>query len=1054
MHFFDRLIAASLRHRWFVVAAALVLLGTGIAAIRALPVDVFPDLNRPTVTILTEAPGLAPEEVEPQVLRPLETALLGLPGVRHVRSTAGIGLAVSTVEFDWGADLLRVRQQVAERLQLARAGLPEGVMPTLGPVTSIMGEIMLLGVEADSSTLTPVELRTLADWVIRPRLLTIPGIAQVIPIGGGVRRIEVIADPSRLAALDVTLDQVEEAVSASDAVSSGGYAESQGRELLVRNVARLSNPAELGGTVVVLRERVPVRVRDVAEVREGRLVPRGDAGVNGRPAVILAIQKQPGASTLEVTRALHRAFDELRATLPGGVVLTPVFEQARFIEAAIHNVEHALRDGALLVIVVLFLFLWSARTTAITLTAIPLSLVVAALVLRAFGVSINTMTLGGIAIAIGELVDDAIVDVENVHRRLRENARLAQPLPTLQVVYRASCEVRNSIVYATALVVLVFLPLLSLGGVEGRLFQPLGFAYIVAILASFVVSLTVTPVLCSWWLPGSITRERSHDTSIVRVLKGLDRRVLGWALPRPGWVLGIATGLVLAAVAAVPWLGREFLPPFNEGTATLNLIAPPGTSLTESSRIGALAERLLLAAPAVVSTGRRTGRAETDEHAEGVHYTEIDVDFRASKRTRAEIFADLRARLATIPGVRVSIGQPIAHRLEHLLSGVRAQVAVKLFGDDLDVLRATGAQIQSVMQDVPGVVDLQLEAQVEIPQLRLTLDREAIGRYGLRPERATEWLETALHGRAVSQLVEGPRATAVWVRLENPSGGDPDAVRSIRVETPDGARVPLGELARIEIVPGPNQILHEDGRRRIVISCNVAGRDLVRTVEQIQREVGRRVILPPAYELVYAGQFESQRTAGQRIAWLGLLAFSAMLVLLVMHFRSWVLASQVLLNLPLALIGAVVAVWSSGGTLSVATLVGFITLTGIAARNTILMITHYLHLMTEEGESFGVEMVVRGSTERLVPVLMTALAAGLALVPLALDAHAPGKEILHPVAVVILGGLVSSTLLDMVVTPVAFLRFGRAAAVAHLARHRKLGTKPAGERAFKKGDIE
>ncbi len=1030
---FDRIILFALRNRLFVVAAAVLLLIYGMAVIFQLPVDVFPDLNRPTVTILSESPGLAPEEVETLVSLPIETTLNGAPGVERVRSTSGIGLSVVTVEFAWGTDIYRDRQLVGEKLQLAAEHLPQGVAPAMGPVSSIMGEIMLLGLESSNGATSPMEMRTLADWVVRQRLLTIPGVSQVIPIGGGVKQYQVRVNPQRLAALGLSLEDVEKAVASSNENSTGGYLEAQSQEYLIRNVGRLRNPEQLLNTVVATRNGVPVLLKQVGSVGVGALVKRGDGSVDGKPSVILSIQKQPGASTIDLTRRIEASLEELRPSLPKDVRMRPLFQQANFIEASIRNVEEALRDGAILVLIVLFLFLLNFRTTAITLTAIPLSFVTAAVVFRLFNISINTMTLGGLAIAIGELVDDAIVNVENVFRRLRENRHAAVPRPALEVVYRASSEVRNSIVYATILVVLVFMPLFALSGIEGRLFAPLGVAYIVSILASFVVSLTISPALCLYLLPRAKVMAAEKDSFVVRHLKQWDRRLLDVTLPHPNFVIGGAVALVLAAGALVPLMGREFLPPFNEGTATVNVVAAPGTSLSESNRIGTIAEQQLLRVPEVISTGRRTGRAELDEHAEGVHYTEIDVDFRPSKRSREVVLGEIRARMAEIPGVFVNIGQPISHRLDHLLSGVRAQIAVKLFGSDLDQLRAKASEIQAAMGTVPGVVDLQTEKQVLVPQIRIEGDRVALARYGLNVGTLNRALETALNGRVVSQVLEGQRTFDLVVRFDDESRGSLEAIRNALIDTPSGAKVPLAAIAAVEESRGPNVIQHENVQRRIVVSANVSGRDLGRVVEEIQKAVGAKVTLPTGYFITYGGQFESQQSATRLIGILSLFSLAAMFLVLYAHFRQVAIVLQILLNIPLALIGSVVAIFLTGGTLSVASMVGFITLTGIASRNTIMMISHYLHLMKEEGEVFDAKMVVRGSLERLVPVMMTALTAGMALIPLIMSKGESGKEILYPVATVIVGGLVSSTLLNTIVTPAVFYRFGRKSAEKYLA---------------------
>ena len=1030
----NRLIAFSLRNRLFVVAASVLIFVYGIVVIRDLPVDVFPDLNRPLVTILTEAPGLAPEEVETLVTWPLETAVNGAPGVVRVRSNSGIGLSILFVEFDWGMDIYRARQLVQERLQLAAEKLPEGIAPVMGPISSIMGEILLIGVSSPDGSTPPLELRSIADWEIRQRLLTIPGVAQVIPIGGGVKQYQVLADPERMAAYGVTLEEVQDAAARSQTNTPGGFLNAASREALVRNIARTADLDAIRATVVATKAEVPVRLGDVATLTIDHQILRGDAGVDARPAVIVSVQKQPGVDTISLTEKVREALAEIEHGLPGGVELTPLFEQARFIDAAIANVEEAIRDGAVMVVIILFLFLLNVRTTLITLTAIPLSFVATAIFFDWTGLSINTMTLGGLAVAIGMVVDDAIVDVENVFRRLRENRHLPSPRPVLRVIAEASGEVRNSILYATLLVILVFVPLFGLAGIEGRLFAPIGVATIVAMTASFIVSLTVIPALCSYLLPRMKRMESEADGWLVRHLKDLDRRfLLEPSLRHPFVAMGIAGALVVGSFSLYPLMGKEFLPEFNEGTATINVLVAPGTSLEESNRIGTIAERLLLEVPEIENTGRRTGRAELDEHAEGVHYTEIDVDLQHSERSREEILEDIRGRLSEIPGIALNVGQPISHRLDHMLSGVRAQVAVKLFGDDLGLLRAKAAEIQTALGRVPGVVDLQTEKQVLIPQVRIALDRERAQLYGVQVGDLAELLETALNGRVVGQVLDGQRTYDVYVWYAEPFRGDVQAIGEMLVDTPSGEKVPLALLADVREAKGPNIINRENVRRRIVVSANVAGRDLGSTVADMQQAVAG-VDLPQGYSVRFEGQFQSQQEATRLIALLSLFTIATMFLLLYSHFRSAVIVAQILLNIPLAFIGGLALTYVMVGTVSIATLVGLITLAGIASRNTIMMISHYLHLMEHEGERFDRQMIVRGSLERLVPVTMTALVAGLALIPLVLAAGEPGKEILYPVAVVILGGLLSSTLLDMAVTPAVFFRLGRRAAEHYLAR--------------------
>lgn len=1033
-----RLIAFSLRNRLLVLAAGALLLAYGGYIATRLPVDVFPDLNRPTVTLMTEAPGLAPEEIETLVSLPLETALNGAPGVKRVRATCSVGLSIVYVEFDWGQDIYRARQLVQERIALAEAKLPQGTEVHMGPISSLMGEILLIGLSSADGTTAPVELRTIADWQLGPRLLTIPGISQVIAIGGGRKQVHIRAVPERMAAYGITFDELNTAAQKAQGSTGGGFIADGAREVLVRNLGRTADPEEIGATVVKTRGQTPIFLRDVAEVGFGIQPMRGNAGVTGRPAVILGVQKQPGADTTELTRRVERALAAIRPSLPSDARIDVLFRQATFIENAIANVQEAIRDGAVMVIIVLFLFLLNFRTTLITLTAIPLSFAVAALVFHAFNLSINTMTLGGLAVAVGMVVDDAIVDVENVYRRLRENFHSANPRPVLRVIADASGEVRNSILFATLVIILVFLPLFALGGIEGRLFAPIGIATIIAMLASFVVSLTLIPVLCSYLLPRMKRMRAERDGWLVRVLKRADEKfILRPALRRPWLVVALVLLLVVSGVALYPRMGRAFLPEFNEGTATVSLSMAPGTSLEESDRLGRVAEKLLLTLPEIKLTGRRTGRAELDEHAEGVHRSEIDVDLAASTRGRADILRDIRARLADLPGVVVSVGQPISHRMDHMLSGVQAAIAVKIFGPDLATLRRYAAQTEAVMRDIPGVVDLQVEKQVLIPQVKIQVHRERAALYGLQPGELTARLEAGLNGRVVGQVLEGTRTLDLVVRFADAARADPERLRELLIDTPTGRRVPLATIADVLESQGPNAIAREDAMRRIVISANTAGRDLGSIVAQLQRELPGKVPLANGYFVTYEGQFQSQAEATRLIALLAVLTLGVIFLLLYAHFRSGVIVVQVLLNVPLAFVGALALTWLLVGTISVATLVGLITLAGIATRNTIMMISHYLHLLEHEGETFGETMIVRGSLERLVPVTMTALTAGLALIPLVLSAHEPGKEILYPVAVVILGGLVSSTLLDMAVTPAVFYRFGRKAAARALARARQ-----------------
>lgn len=1024
---FNAIIGWSLKNRLLVVAIAALILVWGIYVALNLPVDVFPDLNKPTVTILTEAGGLAPEEVETLVSFPIETLMNGVPGVTRVRSQSGVGLSIVYIEFDWGTDIYRNRQLVAEKLALASEQLPEGITPTMGPISSIMGEIMLISVKSKTGETNPLDVRTIADWTIRPRLMNIQGVAQVINIGGGVKQYQALVSPEKLKQFGITIEDVATALEKSNINTTGGFVNAQSQEYLVRNLARFYSLDELKNTVVAYRNNTPIKLGDVASVEFGPKIKRGDAGTNGQLAVIMSVQKQPGADTIALSGRVDEAVKELQRTLPSDVEInTQLFRQANFIDASISNVIEALRDGAILVTIVLFLFLLNFRTTAITLTAIPLSFVVTFLIFKLLGVSINTMTLGGLAVAIGELVDDAIVDIENIFRRLRENRLLENPKPTLEVIYHASLEIRSSIVYATFIVALVFIPLFALSGIEGRLLAPLGLAYITSLVASLIISLTVTPVLASYLLPRmKAIMKHDKDSFLVRFLKKWDEKLLHRTLRHPWAVMVGATLMFLAAIATLPFVGTAFLPEFNEGTLTVNVLTQPGVSLEESNRIGQIAEKLLLQVPEVKSTGRRTGRAELDEHAEGVHYTEIDVDLKEDGREREEVLHDIRDKLATIPGIVTNVGQPISHRIDHLQSGVRAQIAVKLFGDDLTTLRAKAEEIENVMKTVAGATDVQIEKQVLIPQVRFNVNRTAAAQYGLQPGEVAETLEMALNGKKVSEAVEGQRRYDVVVRFDDVSRNSLDALRNVTIDTPQGTQIPASAVSEIETIPGPNQVLRENTQRRIVVLSNVAGRDLGSVVQEMQDRIKSQVQLPEGYFLEYGGQFEAQKEATRTLSVLSIFSLVAIFFLLLKALGDWRAALQVMINIPLALIGAIFAMLITGGVFSVATLVGFISLVGITSRNGIMMISHYLHLIREEGEDFTEHMIIRGSLERLVPVLMTALTAGLSLIPFVLAAGEPGKEILHPLAVVVLGGILTSTLLDQVVTPAVFYKFGR-----------------------------
>ena len=1021
---FDFIIHSSLKQRLLVLGISLLLMIYGAFTLRDMPVDVFPDLNKPTVTLMTEAGGMAPEEVEQLVTFPIESSMNGMPGVSRVRSVSGVGLSIVYVEFDWGSDIYRNRQQIAERLNLVREQLPPGVVPQMGPISSIMGEILLIALPIDASSgpgqASPMVAREYADWVMRPRLLTIPGVAQVIPIGGEVRQYRVEPQPAQLQALGVEREKLDAALRDFGANTSGGFLEAQGREYLIRVIGRTSRIEDLQNLIVTVKNGQPVLLKQVAHVALAAAIKRGDGSYQGKHAVILSVQKQPTADSVTLTREVEKAVADLAKSRPAGIAAPAfLFKQADFIEHSVTNVEEALRDGAIMVAVILFLFLLNVRTTVISLMAIPVSLLVTALVFRYFGLSINTMTLGGLAIAIGELVDDAVVGVENVLRRLRSNRANNAPLPVIDVIAAATLEVRSAIVYATVIIVLVFVPLFVLPGIEGRLFTPLGVAYIVSILASMVVSVTLTPVMAYYLLP-RMKQLHAGDSPLVNWLKRQDARLLHWSFRRARALLAMAVVAVVLVGASVPFFPRAFLPPFNEGTLTISLMLNPGTSLAESNRIGTLAEELIGQVPEVTQVGRRTGRAELDEHAEGVHSSEMDVDLKPSKRSREVIIADIRTRLATLPAVS-SIGQPISHRLDHLLSGVRAQIALKIYGDDLDTLRGLAAQLRERLRTIPGVTDLQIEKQVLIPQVKIHLDYAEAARYGVAPGNLLRSLQQMIEGEKITQIVEGNRRFDLLVRLPEDARG-PQALANLLIETPGGF-VPLSKIARVEESEGPNQVSRENSRRRIVLSANTDGRDLARVIADIRSELASKP-LPQGYFTALEGQFQAQEQAAKLITVLALVSLTMIFMVLYSRYRSSTLVLIIMGNIPLALVGSVIALWISGQPLSVAALVGFITLTGIATRNGILKISHYINLCAFEGETFGQPMIVRGSLERLTPVLMTALVAAFALLPLLLSADAPGKEVLHPVAVVIFGGLVSSTLLDTVLTPLMFWLWG------------------------------
>ncbi len=1028
---FDSIIRFSLRNRLLVLALTAFTLVYGWLALKRLPIDVLPDLNRPTVNVLTDAHGMAPEEVELVISRPLETAINGTSGVTRIFSTSTIGLSVIRVEFEWNTDLKDARLAVSERLQLAKDRLPDDITPLISPTSSIMGEIQMVGISARDGKASATDLRTFADWTVKPRLLSIPGVSQVTVIGGDELQAQVLVNANKLRTRQISIPEMKERLSKISEASGGGFIASGDREWLIRNFGRILSHDEIEETAIGLHFGRPVILKEVADVKFAAAPKRGEAAISGRLGVVLMVQKQPTADTLRVTKNVDETIDSLQRSAPQDIEIKgDLFKQSHFIKAAVGNVTEALRDGSIMVALVLILFLLNLRTTVITLTAIPISLLVTAIVFQIFGLSVNTMTLGGLAIAIGELVDDAIVDVENVFRRLRENRLSSSPKPLLRVVYEASSEIRNSIVFATIIVVLVFIPLFALPGFEGRLFTPIGIAYIVSLIASLLVSLTVTPVLCSYLLGGREAKDDS-DSALVRKLKLWDRSILERTLDHPGKVIGGTIILVVAAIILIPFMGRNFLPPFNEGSAMMEIETKAGISLEASNALASKVEQAVMRVPEVMSVGRRTGRADDDDHSAGIHHSEFEIALKPSNRTRSQIFSDLRAVTKPLLPEEgfMSLSQPISHRLDHVLSGVKSQVALKVFGPDLRILRQEAAEIRNTIRGTHGVVDLRMEGQTLFPQYKIYAMRPELKKYGIIPGDLMASLEAMLQGVPVTRLIEKDRSLDVFLRLDAESRKDIDAIRRLPAHVlPSGKVIPLDEITDIFETSGPNLIERENLQRRIVVSFNTSGRDLESVVRDVRKKLTFAIQLPEGYHYEFDGQYESQQAAMRLVTILGLISLLGILIVLFAHFRSLAISLQIMVNIPLALIGAVMAIAFSDRTFSVATLIAFITLCGIASRNGIMMISHYIHLMKEEGEKFSKEMVIRGSLERLVPVLMTAFSAILALSPLLLAKDQPGKEILHSVAIVIVGGLLSSTLLDIFVTPAIFYRFGRKSA--------------------------
>ncbi|MBI5331104.1 MAG: efflux RND transporter permease subunit [Betaproteobacteria bacterium] len=1038
------IIAWSLRNKLFIVLAGVLMLAWGGWQAAQTPVDVFPDLTAPSVTVVTEARGMAPTDVENRVTFPIETALNGAPDVRRVRSSSKIGLSVVTVEFEWGANLYQARQVVAERLQLARASLPADIpAPAMAPAASIMGEILFIALASERHS--GMELKNAAEQVVKRRVLAVPGVAEVLPIGGDTQQFQVTLNPERLAVYGLTVDQAAQALRDANQNTSAGFMVEGGQEYLIQGLGRIEALNDIRDTVVARRNGQPVLVQHVAAVDIGPAPKRGIGSHNGKPAVVLGIQKQPGANTLELTDRLDATLAEIQAGLPQGMKIERhIFRQADFIRVSIDNLNKALLEGAILVVAIVFAFLLSARATLISLVAIPLSLVAAILAMKALGATINTMTLGGMAIALGALVDDAIIVVENIVRRLRENTLKPpeQQVNALHLVYEATREIQGSIVFATLIIMLVFLPLFFLSGVEGRLMAPLGLAYVVSLAASLVVAITVTPALAALLLPNSKTVRESAEPRFIHALKAGYRRVLDMTLTRWKAVAGVSAVMLAAALIALSFAGRAFLPDFNEGTLTIGMATLPGTALEESDRLGRMVENILLSHLEVVATARRTGRAEGDPHAMDVSASEMEVTLKLRERSKADFLAALRADLAGVPGAQIVVGQPISHRIDHMLSGSRSNIAVKLFGPDIHELRRLTQQVKGVVQAVPGAVDVTDEQQTDIPFLTVRFRRDALAQHGLNMREVSEAIETAFTGLPVNRVQQGQAAYDLVLRYDPTVRANLEAVRATLITTAEGARLPLSALADIRNDRAPYSISRENVQRKMVVMANVAGRDLASVVADIRTQVAAQVKLPAGYHVEYGGQFESAEAASRTLLLLGIGVTVGIFLLLFIAFRTVRDALLVMLNLPLAMIGGVIGVFAAGGVLSVASIIGFITLFGIATRNGVMMISHIHHLVEQEGVRDAAAAVKRGAEERLVPILMTALAAGLALAPLALAAGEPGSEIQAPMAVVILCGLLSSTALNMVVVPALYLRFG---AVRNMLEEQDLVRRREGE---------
>lgn len=1017
----NKIISYSLHNRLLILFAAILLFFTGSYTAMKMEVDVFPDLNAPTVVIMTEAPGMAPEEVERLVTFPVETAVNGATDVRRVRSSSTTGFSVVWVEFNWGTDIYRARQITSEKLAVMSESLPANVgTPTLGPQSSILGEVMILGITSDSTSLQ--DLRTLADWVIRPRLLSTGGVAQVTVIGGEIKEYQILLDPARMKHYGIGLNEVMNTTRNMNQNANGGILYEFSNEYIVRGIVSTNHIDELSKAVVKTINGIPVLLEDIADIQIGNKAPKlGMASEKGEPAVLITVTKQPNTSTLELTEKLDQSVAELQKNLPADIhISTDVFRQSRFIDNSIDNIQKSLFEGSVFVIIVLFFFLMNLRTTVISLVALPLSLLVSILTLHFMGLTINTMSLGGMAIAIGSLVDDAIVDVENVYKRLRENRLLPENerKRPIDVIFEASKEVRMPILNSTLIIIVSFVPLFFLSGMEGRMLMPLGISFIIALFASTVVALTLTPVLCSYLLTDKKNDKKlSREPWVARNLKQVYERALVWTLHHKKAVLGSTIGLFIVSLALFFTLGRSFLPPFNEGSFTINISTLPGISLEESDRIGQRAEQLLLSVPEIKTVARKTGRAELDEHALGVNVSEIEAPYERGERSHEEMIADIREKLGSLPGVNVEIGQPISHRIDAMLSGTQAKIAIKLFGDDLNKMFSLGNQIKAAIKDVEGVVDLNVEQQIERPQLKINPKRDMLAKYGITLPEFTEFIDIALAGEVVSQVYENGRSFDLTVKVRDDERDKIEKIANLMIDA-NGTKIPLSYVADISSSSGPNTINRENVKRKIVISANVADRDLHGVVKDIQEKINATIKLPEDYHIEYGGQFESEQAASRTLLLTSMISVLVIFLLLYHEFRNAKQSGIILLNLPLALIGGVIMLKLTSGEISIPAIIGFISLFGIATRNGMLLVSHYNHLQNEDYNLK--DTIIHGSLDRLNPILMTALSSALALIPLAIGGDLPGNEIQSPMAKVILGGLLSSTLLNAFIVPIVY----------------------------------